>query len=250
MVVRMRPMRSCLRRSDPTDVQSLLADPRASRNPRIDPGHQGHHRQPAVAARYLSRLPGTDRPKHAGWSRACHGEVGHADAADVPARERSRPRGDQHQEPQVAPLAPLAETREPMLGVPWTSFAEPERLAIGKSQNVWFSMAEDRPLFCFPGIYVNGWTSVRKVKEGATTNDLFAFLTTEPNTDISPYHPRAMPVIFRTTEECDLWMTAPLAEAMELQRPLPDGVLQIVARGGKTDGEPEAAIQAPVDRLL
>jgi putative SOS response-associated peptidase YedK len=127
--------------------------------------------------------------------------------------------------------------------VPWTSFAEPERLSTGKSQNVWFSMAEDRPLFFFPGIYVNGWTSIRKVKEGATTNDLFAFLTTEPNADISPYHPRAMPVIFRTREECDRWMTAPLAEAMELQRPLADGALRIVARGTPTDGDGE---QSPV----
>lgn len=135
--------------------------------------------------------------------------------------------------------------------VPWTSFAEPERLPTGKSQNVWFSMAEDRPLFCFPGIYVNGWTSIRKVKEGPTTNDLFAFLTTEPNTDISPYHPRAMPVVFRTVEDCDQWMTAPLADALELQRPLPDGILRIVARGTPTDGEAEgAAVSKAEPRLL
>jgi hypothetical protein len=30
----------------------------------------------------------------------------------------------------------------------------------------------------FPRIWTN-WTSVRKVKEGETTNDLFGFLTTE-----------------------------------------------------------------------
>jgi hypothetical protein len=28
------------------------------------------------------------------------------------------------------------------------------------------------------------WTSVRKVKEGETTNDIFAFLTTEPNQEV------------------------------------------------------------------
>jgi putative SOS response-associated peptidase YedK len=112
-------------------------------------------------------------------------------------------------------------------------------------------MAEHRPLFFFPGIYVNGWTSVRKVKDGVTTNNLFAFLTTEPNADISPYHPRAMPVIFRTSEECDQWMTAPLAEAVELQRPLPDGVLRIVARGTPTDGDGEQSpVMEPEARLL
>jgi hypothetical protein len=36
---------------------------------------------------------------------------------------------------------------------------------------------------------------VRKVKEGETTNDIFAFLTTEPNAIVAPIHPKAMPVI-------------------------------------------------------
>ena len=36
---------------------------------------------------------------------------------------------------------------------------------------------------------------VRKVKEGETTNDLFAFLTTEPNKEVGTIHPKAMPVI-------------------------------------------------------
>jgi hypothetical protein len=39
------------------------------------------------------------------------------------------------------------------------------------------------------------------VKEGETTNDLFGFLTTEPNGVVAPIHPKAMPVIL-TTEAC------------------------------------------------
>ena len=46
----------------------------------------------------------------------------------------------------------------------------------------------------FAGIWTN-WTSVRKVKEGETTNDLFGFLTTEPNAEVGAIHPKAMPVI-------------------------------------------------------
>jgi putative SOS response-associated peptidase YedK len=89
-------------------------------------------------------------------------------------------------------------------------------------------------LACFAGIW-SRWTSVRKVKEGETTNDIFAFLTTEPNEMVATFHPKAMPVILRTPEEVDLWMTAPIAEALKLQRPLPDDALVIVATGGKKD---------------
>ncbi len=131
--------------------------------------------------------------------------------------------------------------------VPFTSFAEPELLPDGSRPPAWFAFDETRPLAFFAGIWTR-WTSVRKVKEGETTNDLFAFLTTEPNKEVGALHPKAMPVILTTQEEINLWMAAPAEEALKLQRPLPDGSLRIVARGQKQDGaEPELA--AP-DRLL
>jgi hypothetical protein len=41
----------------------------------------------------------------------------------------------------------------------------------------------------------------RWAKEGETSNDLFGFLTTESNVKAGGVHPKAMPVILRTTEE-------------------------------------------------
>jgi hypothetical protein len=58
--------------------------------------------------------------------------------------------------------------------VPFTSFAGNEILPNGTRPPVWFALDETRPLAFFAGIWTR-WTSVRKVKEGETTNDLFAF---------------------------------------------------------------------------
>lgn len=116
--------------------------------------------------------------------------------------------------------------------VPFASFSEFNKI---EGDDVWFAFDESRPLAAFAGLWTN-WTSVRKVKEGETTNDLFAFLTTEPNNIVGLIHPKAMPVILTTREEIEAWLTAPPEEALKLQRPLPDNVLKIVAKGVKEDG--------------
>lgn len=73
--------------------------------------------------------------------------------------------------------------------VPFTSFSENQTLADGTKPPVWFALSKERTLAFFAGI----WTSVRKVKEGETTNDLFAFLTTEANAEVALVAPRPCP---------------------------------------------------------
>jgi len=108
----------------------------------------------------------------------------------------------------------------------------------------------------FAGIWVPQWKSVRKVKEGEVITDLFAFLTTERNAEVSPIHPKAMPVILTHTDELEAWMTAPWTAAKELQRPLPNGMLRVVARGKSDqlpehdDSDPTSQKEAPVQGTL
>ena len=118
--------------------------------------------------------------------------------------------------------------------VPANSFCEPDQ-AGGTKENIWFALSADRPLFFFAGIWLPQWTSVRKVSEGETTEDLYAFLTTDANDEVRAFHPKAMPVILRTPAAVDYWLTADVDDALDLQKALPNDTLQVVARGEKWD---------------
>ena len=114
--------------------------------------------------------------------------------------------------------------------VPFTRLAEPDparKIEGGRTPNAWFASTGDDPLMFFAGLWVRDWTSVRKVKDGLVTLDLFAFLTTEPNAVVAPIHQKAMPVVLTTKGEVETWLTAPWEEAKSLQLPLPDDLLKI-----------------------
>ena len=127
--------------------------------------------------------------------------------------------------------------------VPATSFCEyaGTRPAVPH----WFALDADRPLFAFAGLW-RPWDGVRGTKADPAegSHQLFAFLTCEPNAVVAPIHPKAMPVLLTTEQEWDTWLTGGLADALRLQRPLPDDMLSVVARGEKQDGAGQEAVSA------
>lgn len=124
--------------------------------------------------------------------------------------------------------------------VPATSFCEYADTKPRKTPT-WFAIEGTRPPFAFAGIWTS-WCGVRgtKVKPVEGRHELFGFLTCAPNAVVGAVHPKAMPVILRTPEEYETWITAPLPEALRLQRPLPADALLVVATGEKEDPPPSS----------
>ena len=132
--------------------------------------------------------------------------------------------------------------------VPFTSLSENDRTLDGRPEPVWFALDESRPLAFFAGIWT-GWTGTRKIAEGEISCDLFAFLTTDANAEVGAVHTKAMPVILTEPDQTDAWLTEPWSKVCDLQRPLPDDALTIVARGEKADGPVDvlAGLPAPAE---
>ena len=83
-----------------------------------------------------------------------------------------------------------------------TAASENEVLPDGFRRTVW--LPSTRPgIGFFVGIWTR-WTSVQKVKEGETTNDVFAFLITDRTRRSGRSTRKAMPVVLAAREEIDV----------------------------------------------
>jgi putative SOS response-associated peptidase YedK len=120
--------------------------------------------------------------------------------------------------------------------VPASSFFEPDQRTVGSGafREVEFARADGEPFF-FAGMW-RPWSGARGTKKDPITGDheLYTFLTTSPNALVKPVHSKAMPVIL-SMDDAEIWLNEPIEEAIQLQRPAPEGFLKIV------EGEPPAA---------
>lgn len=111
--------------------------------------------------------------------------------------------------------------------VPVTSFCE--WTDTQPKEKRWFALDDSEPLFAFAGIWCR-WTGPRGPVKARVEGEhlLFGFLTTEPNDVVRPIHAKAMPVLLTDEDEWRAWLTAPVDEALRLQRPLPTEIMRIV----------------------
>ncbi len=136
--------------------------------------------------------------------------------------------------------------------VPASSFSEhhPTEKIPGKSGKPikaasWFRLlgGEERPPFAFAGLCrMWNWEKdgLRKPADAELADQnaptlAMTFLTTEPNEIVAPIHPKAMPVILRSAEDFETWLTGSAEDAMALQRPLPADEMELVFTGEKAD---------------
>jgi putative SOS response-associated peptidase YedK len=114
--------------------------------------------------------------------------------------------------------------------VPASSYCEPK----GEKPATWHWFAlsgeEQRPLFAFPGV----WTKYKgPLKKGGETaeQEVFAFLTTEPNELTASINHERMPVLISDPADFETWLSAPPQDAFRLARSYAAEQMRIVQSG-------------------
>jgi putative SOS response-associated peptidase YedK len=112
--------------------------------------------------------------------------------------------------------------------VPVSRFAEPGRRTSNPVVIRWFRRPDDS-LFFFPGIWTE-WEGDRgtKARPHVGRHRLYGFLTTDPNELVKAVRQKAMPVVLTMPAEVDHWLRAPMKEALTLQKPAAEDLLEMV----------------------
>lgn len=115
--------------------------------------------------------------------------------------------------------------------VPASSFCEPFS-DVKPATWHWFALRGDepRPLFAFPGIWKRWRGPIRK--DGPNVEiDVYAFMTTEPNSLVSTINHERMPVLLTEEQEFETWLAGSPREAFGLIRSFDPERMQIVQSG-------------------
>ena len=115
---------------------------------------------------------------------------------------------------------------------------------------------EPRPLFAFPGIWRRYKGPVRKGGEPIEL-DVYAFMTTLPNTLVGSINHERMPVLLTEEAEFEIWLTGSTKEAMGLVKSYDPAKMRMVQSGFAKDdlmsdanGEDPPTDTVPQRRLL
>ena len=98
----------------------------------------------------------------------------------------------------------------------------------------WFSINGDeaRPMFAFPGVWTRYKGPLKKNGENVE-QEVFAFMTTEPNElTVSINHER-MPVLLSDASDFETWLSGSTEEAFKLARSYPADQMRIVQSGSE-----------------
>jgi putative SOS response-associated peptidase YedK len=106
--------------------------------------------------------------------------------------------------------------------VPATSFStlDPDCPA---NSRTWYARNEAQSLMWIAGIW-REWEGTRGSSDEAVTgrHQLFSLLTVNGGATIKPDGPANQPMLLMEEDDREMWLNAPLATALTLQRPMPD----------------------------
>jgi putative SOS response-associated peptidase YedK len=116
--------------------------------------------------------------------------------------------------------------------VPASSYCEPK----GEKPATWhwFSINGDegRPVFAFPGV----WTRYKgplKKNGDSVEQEVFAFMTTEPNELTASINHERMPVLLTDPADFETWLSGSTEEAFKLARSYAADQMRIVQSGSE-----------------
>ena len=118
--------------------------------------------------------------------------------------------------------------------MPASSYCEPK----GEKPATWHWFAlngdDQRPLFAFPGV----WTRYRGPlkKDGPNVDqEVFAFMTTEPNALTQSINHERMPVLMSESADFETWLSGSTEDAFKLARSYAAEQMRIVRSGSERE---------------